>query len=228
MKTQLSWAVSLLVISGAAFVQTEDATPADEYVDVELSGGASMPMGFYFPDDFDPHREYPVMISVGTYFLHDDPSEFGWVVVRAGVADRQYSVEQSAEALDYIASRLNVASDRFHIFGYSASSAGVFRIAAALPDRFRGVLVMPGHPRQRSEYAPLSDMQIRFIVGENDGYWLRESQAAHRRFVDLGTDTNIEIIADGGHVLSELSGRPLFERIDAEFGAGARAHGAHR
>ncbi|WP_412546520.1 hypothetical protein [Maricaulis sp. MIT060901] len=224
MKTLLSWAVSQFVITGAAFAQTDEATPADEYVEVEPSGGASMPMGFYFPDDFDPDREYPVMISVGTFFLHDDPAEFGWVVVRAGVEERQYSVEQSAEALDYIASPVNVASDSFHIFGYSASSAGVFRIAAALPDRFRGVLAMPGHPRQRSEYEPLSDMQIRFIVGENEGYWLRESEAAHRRFERMGTDAEIEIIENGGHVLSQLSGRPLFQRIEAEFGEGSRAH----
>ena len=224
MKTLLSWLLSLIVVTGSAVAQSDQATPADEYVEVELSGGASMPMGFYFPDDFDPHREYPVMISVGTYFLHDDPAEFDWVVVRAGVEERQYSVEQSAEALDYIASRVNVASGRFHIFGYSASSAGVFRIAAALPDRFRGVLVMPGHPRQRSEYEPLTDMQIRFIVGENDGFWLRESEAAHRRFERMGADTAIEIVENGGHVLSHLSGRPLFERIESEFGEGARTH----
>ena len=224
MKTVLSWILSVFLLAGMAQAQTEEATAPDEEVVVELSGGDSISMGFYFPDDFDPHHAYPVMISVGEYFLHDDPSEFGWVVVRAGVADSRLSLAQSTEALDYIASRVNVASGRFHIFGYSASSAGVFRLASALPDRFRGVLVMPGHPRQRSQFAALSDMQIRFIVGENDGYWLRESEAAHRRFQEMGTDTQIEIVENGGHVLSQFSGRPLYRRIEAAFGEAARAH----
>lgn len=219
---------ALLALSGlmaGTYAQTDGATAPDRTETLTLSTGARMDIEYHLPDDFDPHRSYPVMISVGTFFLHDDPAEFGWVIVRAGVEESQYSVAESAEALDHLAEQINVRGG-FHIFGYSASSAGVFRIASALPDRFDGVLVMPGHPRRAAQYEPLRETRIRFIVGENDGYWLRESRQAHERFQAMGTDTQIEIIENGGHVLAELSGRPLFERIDRWFGEADGTHHA--
>lgn len=145
MKILLSWVVFLLVILGVVFVQIEDVMLVDEYVEVELLGGVSMFMRFYFFDDFDLYCEYLVMILVGMYFLYDDLLEFGWVVVWVGVVDCQYLVEQLAEVFDYIVLCLNVVFDWFYIFGYFVSSVGVFCIVVVLLDCFWGVFVMLGY-----------------------------------------------------------------------------------
>ena len=182
---------------------------------VTLSGGGEITVGFYLPADYDPEQTYPVIIGPG-FFLRDDPAAHGWVVVRAWLGDAGLSRNDRSAVLDYIDDEINVAGG-FRIIGYSAGSGITFQIAGQHNDRFSGVLMIPGHPRRDSDFDAVSDMTLRFVVGENDGYWLRESRSAHQRFTDMGADTELEIVEDGGHVLIELAGDPLFERIDRWF-----------
>lgn len=208
---------SLLFLALPTGAQDTDAAAPDDTEIFHSNSGKSMEIDYYFPDDFDPAKPYPVMLSPGSFFLQDDPAAFGWVVIRAGIEERRFNDREAGEVLDHLMTRVTPRDGKFHMFGYSANSAGVFRVTAALNDRFAGVLAIPGHPRQPAEYEPLRHMKIRFIVGERDGFWLRESKAAHDRFEAMGTDTEIEIVPDGGHVLKHLAGRPLFERMDRWF-----------
>jgi pimeloyl-ACP methyl ester carboxylesterase len=210
-------------LTGSGLAQDRVLAEPDCVETVTLSSGQNMEMAYHLPDDYDPSQSYPVLISVGEYFLADDPAAFGWVVIQAGVEERRYSRDMSREALEHIGETINIAGGKVHILGYSASSGPTFAVAAALPDLFAGVVVIPGHPRQASQYAAIARMRTLFIVGEHDGYWLRETQAAHQRLLDMGATTHLEIVPDGGHVLVELAGRPLFERIDDFFGVAARS-----
>lgn len=218
-KSRLSLTTLAFTVLIAPFLTAQDtpaATP-DQTEVFEISTNKSIELDYYLPDGFDTQKPYPVMLTPGSFFLQDDPAAFGWVVVRAYIGDRRFTTKDANIVLDHLSKVIKPRGNRFHIMGYSANSGGTFRIAAALPGRFAGVLTIPGYPRQRLEYEALTRMKIRFIVGERDGYWLREAKKAHAQFTDLGTDTDIEIVKNGGHVLKELAGEPLFKRIDDWF-----------
>jgi len=206
-------------ILGAPISLAQDmpaATP-DRTEVFNVSVGKTIELDYYFPDNFNAEKPYPVMLAPGSFFLQDDPAAFGWVVIRAGIEEPRFNVDNANVILDHISTMVMPRDDRFHMMGYSANSSGVFRIVAALRSRFAGILTIPGHPRQRSEYEAVRQMKIRFIVGARDGYWMREAKKAHALFQKLGTDTEIEVVENGGHVLKHLAGRPLFKRIDDWF-----------
>lgn len=208
--------ITILVASLSAAQDVPAATP-DRVEVFKFSAGKTIELDYYLPSGFEAHKSYPVMLAPGSFFLQDDPAAFGWVVVRAGIGDRRFTTKDAETVLDHLSKMVRPRSGQFYIMGYSANSEGIFRIAAALPTHFAGILTIPGHPRQSGEYETLAGMKIRFIVGERDGYWLREATKAHTQFMELGTDTDIEIIENGGHVLKQLAGEPLFRRIDDWF-----------
>ena len=209
-------AAGILSASISLAQDTPVATP-DKTEILNLSADKTIELDYYFPDDFIPGKPYPVILAPGSFFLQDDPSAFGWVVIRAGIGDPRFNADSANAVLDHLMTIVVPRGGKFHMMGYSANSSGVFRIVAALHNRFAGILTIPGHPRRLNEYEALKQMKIRFIVGERDGYWLREAKKAHAQFQKLVTDTEIEIIKNGGHVLRHLAGAPLFKRIDRWF-----------
>ncbi len=215
-KIVLALAVGILIAPVAPAQDTPAATP-DRTEVFNLSAGKTIELDYYLPDDFNAEKPYPVMLAPGSFFLQDDPAAFGWVVIRAGISQPRFSADDANAVLDHLMTLVMPRDGKFHMMGFSANSSGVFSVVAALKDRFAGILTIPGHPRHDREYDAVKQMKIRFIVGERDGYWLREAKKAHAAFQKLGTDTEIEIVKNGGHVLKQLAGRPLFKRIDDWF-----------
>jgi len=202
--TFLTLSISALFAPLAAAQDTPAATP-DQSETFTLPAGKTIELDYYLPDGFDAHKAYPVILAPGSFFLQDDPAVFGWVVVRAYIGDRNLTTQNANAVLDHISKTVDPRGNKFYIMGYSANSGGVFRVAATLPNRFAGILTIPGHPRQQREFTQVKHMKIRFIVGEQDSYWLREAKAAHGQLLGLGADTNIEIIENGGHCLNGLN-----------------------
>lgn len=215
-KAFLAFSITVL---GTSFASSQDmpAAAPDRTETFKLSDDKSIELDYYLPDDFDRTVSYPVMLAPGSFFLQDDPAVFGWVVIRAWISDHRFDSADAGRILDHVTSRVKPRYDRFYIMGFSANSAGVFRVVAALNTRFAGILAIPGHPRKRSELEAIAGIKIRFIVGENDNYWLGETKKAHNQLLQLGADTDMEIVPNGGHVLRQLAGTPLFKRIDDWF-----------
>ncbi len=194
----LTTLIIVVLLTPRLAAQDRPAATPDRAEVFEFSGGKTIELDYYLPNGFEAQKPYPVMLAPGSFFLQDDPAAFGWVVVRAGIGDRRFTTKDVETVLDHLSVMVTPRGGQFHIMGYSANSGGIFRVAAALPARFAGVLAIPGHPRQRREYEALAGMKIRFIVGERDGYWLREAKKAHTQFMALGIDTDIEIVENGG------------------------------
>ncbi len=206
--------VVVLLFGPMSLAQDTPAATPDRTEILNLSAGKTIELDYYLPNGFNPQRPYPVMLAPGDFFLQDDPAAFGWVVIQAGIGDPRFSTDNANAVLDHLTTKVVPRGGKFHMMEYSANSSGVFRIVAALRNRFAGILTTPGHPRQRSEYDAVKQLKIRFIVGERDGYWLLEAKKAHAQFQKLGTDTEIEIVENGGHVLKHLAVAPQFKRID--------------
>lgn len=190
---------------------------ADREEVFETPQGKSISIKFHLPDNFSQQTPYPVMIAPGDFFLKGDPTMHGWVMIETFFGKAGFSDDDIRSVINHIRQTITVRGDKLHMMGYSANSGIMFRVAATFPNDFAGLLTIPGHPRNRSQFEKLKEMRLRFIVGDRDSYWLKEAQKAHNAFKEMGTDTAIEIIDNGGHVLEQLAGRPLYDRINRWF-----------
>ncbi len=57
--------------------------------------------------------------------------------------------------------------------------------------------------------------RVQFIVGQNDSYWKKGSEGWHQRFLNAGMKSTLEIIPNGEHVMPEIKGKPIFDRLDS-------------
>lgn len=216
-------ALVLFILATLALGWAGRLQPEKHYGTVTLENGESLPYAYHLPQGYDPERAYPVLIGPGdgtpgsdnSFFWKEDPSEYGWIVVETMAFLENAPVETTRRLLDHLEQQFKVEGGRFHAVGYSRGGAPTFRVVLALADRFQSITGIPGHPTATDEatLSRLKTMKVQFIVGENDGYWRRESERAHRLLQALGVDTRLEIIDDGGHVLRELVGRGFMERM---------------
>ncbi|WP_262694757.1 alpha/beta hydrolase family protein [Kordiimonas aquimaris] len=190
---------------------------ADREEVFETPQGKQIMIKYHLPDHFDQQASYPVMITPGNFFLKNDPALHGWVMIEAFFGKTGFNNDDIRSVINHLHELIDVRNDKLHMMSYSANSGVMFRVAAAFPNDFAGLLTIPGHPRNRGQFEKLKDMRIRFIVGERDSYWLKEAQKAHDTFKNMGTDTELEIVDNGGHVLEKLAGKPLYDRINRWF-----------
>ena len=60
----------------------------------------------------------------------------------------------------------------------------------------------------------LQDLEIQFVVGENDEYWQRSARKAHKELKETGVNSVLEIVPDGEHVMTELVGAGLMQKLE--------------
>lgn len=188
--------------------------------------GQQIPYAYFLPDDFDANQSYPVLLAPGDegsdtepsfFWRVDNPSQFGWILVESPVVFEANRVSRTQQLMDHLRQQFKVEGDKFYIAGWSANSGPVFETPLALPDYFHGMIGIPGHPRTTSSetLAGLKNVHVLFIVGENDGYWLNQARSTHQRLQDLGVTSTLDIVKNGGHVLTELVGKGFLDRVDA-------------
>ena len=186
--------------------------------------GKEITYAYYLPPNYDAKKSYPLFVSPGEgkpgsdhgFFMGEDPAKFGWIVVETYVYFEPNPVEVTSNFLDHLLSKFNVYKKKFHTICYSANSSPIFDIVIALADRFESITGIPGHPRTKNNerLKMLKNTKVQFIVGEDDGYWLRESEDAYTKLKELGIQTTLEIVKDGKHVLRNFIGDELMKRID--------------
>jgi hypothetical protein len=196
------------------------------YFTLKLAGDAELPFSVDLPVGFDPSKAYPVLIAPGHgkkiegnwggLFWGEDTSQRGWITVECPSFLLTDPVTVTLQLLDEIARRYKVEGGRFHLACYGPSSGPAFAIAMAAPARIKSLIAAPGFPvtDDDNELRKLAGMRINLIVGSLDAIWLNESQRAYTRLQGLGIDCYLEIVPGANHLLQEMFGGELAERLE--------------
>ena len=192
---------------------------------IDLGNGKEIPFAYTLPDNFDAGKTYPVLIGpgdthagseAGFFWRKNLPKGLGWILVETTVFFESNDKELMTKLLDHLQRKFKVENNKFHTVGFSANSSKIFKTALSLANRFASITGIPGHPTSRNpgELKQLKNTRVHFIVGENDGYWRRESERAHQQLKALGIETVLDVIPDGGHVLTDLIGAGFLEKME--------------
>jgi predicted esterase len=118
------------------------------------------PYVVYIPEDFDPSREYPLLV-----FLHGSAStEHNIIEMRQGIPDgfialgpkgrgpsNYYSWDNAqtdvAEAIEAVKENLPIDDDAVILSGFSMGGYGVYRTFYETPGAFKGLAVFSGFPK---------------------------------------------------------------------------------
>jgi hypothetical protein len=196
------------------------------FFSMKLKNGTDLPFSVDLPVGYDPAKPFPVLIAPGQgkkiednwggLFWGEDTSQRGWIAVESPVLLLEDPVGATVELFDEIARRYKVEGDRFHLACYGPSSAPAFAVAITHPQRVKSLWALPGFPVGADDQglARLKGIKVCFVVGDRDPYWYQETMLAHRKLASLGVESYLEVVEGGGHLLQEMFGGELAERLD--------------
>ena len=171
---------------------------------------------YSLPQNFDSAKDYNVLIAPGGGTSDDSDdfilwrnckNNFDWILLETN-ATFGNSINTLKEFLDYLNENLHVIENKFHIMGFSANSADTFNVALNLPNYFHSVTGVPGHPRtnNKSDLIKLRNMEVNFIVGENDTYWLNAAEKYNTMLKELSIEVKLNIVKNSNHKLTSIVG----------------------
>ena len=116
--------------------------------------------------------------------------------------------------LNHLRATYNVEGNKFHTACWSANSSGIFKLVGLMADDFQGITGMAGNPgsTSESELKKLKGVRVQFVVGDKDPYWMKAAQKRHEILTRIGVDSQIEIIKNGQHVMTNLIGEGFLKR----------------
>lgn len=211
-----------------------DDVPEAEWVRVSYGAGKTVDVFVIRPVGYVDGVAYPVVVAlpwgggtadlvlslVDRYWDTEAPAR-GYIVVAPEVLGP--SLDTEAEALipaifDWLGSTLSYDPSRVVLTGASNGGRGVFHAAIAHPDRFAALIGMPGEYRGSGEdLAGLSGKRAWLLVGEADAGWRGSSEGTRDLLEAQGVETELEVLAGQGHVLSIAQTR-LMDWIDEAIG----------
>jgi len=182
--------------------------------------GKSLSYTILLPKGFDVDKTYPVMVGPSSTESARDQSFYwrgttdsqGWILVGYSATE----IEDIKALFEHLKSKYNVESNKFYTTCHSANSAGIFDIVMEIPTYFAGIIGMAGNPNNSNptKMRQLKGIKVRFVVGDNDHYWMRTAKKSHQILQDIGVDSAIEIVKNGGHVLKSLVGKGFLDRAE--------------
>jgi pimeloyl-ACP methyl ester carboxylesterase len=204
----------LLISSGTVFGQ-------QKVMRMPISKGKELLVRITEPEGFSKDRAYPVLLGpgldggdlkAGCRYFGANADRHGWILVESLVHMEKRSAVKVL--LDYL--EANYTIRELYILGFSANSVDAFQIAEMYPDKFTGVIGMPGNPgfNDRDRLKSLSKTKILMIVGERDTYWKNRAVKAKEKLDQLGICNKLVIVPNGGHILDEFAGSPLFKELN--------------
>ncbi|HXV12719.1 MAG TPA: tetratricopeptide repeat protein [Candidatus Krumholzibacteria bacterium] len=195
------------------------------YFTLKLTDAATLPFSVDLPVGYEPGRAYPVLIAPGHgkkvegnwggLFWGEDTSQRGWITVESPALLTADAVDVTAQLLDEVARRYQVEGGKFHLACYGPSSGPAFGVAMAHSLRIKSLVAIPGFPttEKPEELKTLGGIRVLFIVGEKDTIWRPQVEVAHARLQQLGVDSYLEVVPGAGHLLQEMFGGELAERL---------------
>ncbi|MBO6506681.1 MAG: hypothetical protein JJ850_01155 [Kordiimonadaceae bacterium] len=194
--------------------------------EIETSDGTEF-VTIVRPTSPDFTVSYPILFSPGsrdypepTFFWGDEPSNLGWLIVQTEQLYRG-GPEDLKRVMDAAMAKLRQEGFQIadvHLIGWSASSGAAARHAAAMGAEIRSVSFIPGYGGGRSveRMCAHKNLRVNFITGSKDGSWLRGAEGMRDKLLSCGNQhVAFHVIEDGGHVLREISGEPLFNVLNA-------------
>ncbi len=188
---------------------------------IPISKGKELLMRITEPQGFSKDKAYPVLLGpgldggdlkAGCRYFGTNADQYGWILVESLVHMEKRSAVKVL--LDYLEE--NYAIRELYILGFSANSVDAFQIAEMYHDKFTGVIGMPGNPsfNDRAKLKSFSKTKILMIVGERDTYWKNRAIKAKTKLDQSGLGNKLVIVPNGGHILDEFAGLPLFKELN--------------
>lgn len=173
------------------------------------------------PDGFSKKKTYPVLLGpgldggnlkAGCRYFGPNASQHGWILVESLIHMEKRSAVKVL--LDYL--EKNYSIQGLYILGFSANSIDAFQIAEMYSDKFTGVIGIPGNPSfdNDEKLKEFSKTRILMIVGERDAYWKNRAIKAKAKLDKLELWGKLVIVPNGGHILDEFAGPPLFKELN--------------
>lgn len=208
----------------ASMATAEDAITAGT---ITTADGAEEFVTIIRPEPSDHSAPYPILFSPGSrdypgsnFFWGDTPEKLGWLIVQTEKVYRGTSAELKA-IMDAAKAKLEREGFEIadsHLISWSASSSAGARHAATLGADLRSVSFIPGYGGGRAVEGICAhhNLRVNFITGSRDTSWLRGAERMRDSLEACGSaHVSFTVIENGGHVLREISGEPLFTVLNA-------------
>ena len=176
------------------------------------------------PSSYDPSKTYPVAIGPSdasdsndqSFYWRDTDDTYGWILIDFPLHKGEQFKEVVSSFLSFINEHYKVEGKKFHVICFSANSANTFDLVMATPESFHSIMGIAGNPGTRDidKLSKLKNVKVRFVVGDQDSYWMSAAKDRNARMKEAGVNSEIEIIKDGQHVLKQFVGYGILSRLD--------------
>jgi hypothetical protein len=176
------------------------------------------------PSSFDPEKTYPLAIGPSdarnvddqSYYWRETSDTYGWILIDFPLHEGEKNKLAVSSLLATLNNQYKVEGRKFHAICFSANSANTFDLVMATPESFHSIMGVAGNPGTRdiAKLSKLKNVKVRFVVGDQDSYWMSAAKDRNARLKEAGVDSEIEIIKDGQHVLKQFIGNGILSRMD--------------
>ncbi len=145
----------------------------------------------------------------------------GYIVVGVEVLGSSLATEAATmlpAIFSWMDENLSYDPDRVVATGASMGGRGLFFAGISAPDRFAGLLGMPGeYAGEAAELAGLAGKPVWLMVGELDTTWRERTDATSEKLESVGAQVVVEVLEGQAHVL-EISQPRLMDWVDGVVG----------
>ena len=145
----------------------------------------------------------------------------GYIVVGVEVLGSSLATEAAAmipAIFSWMDENLGYDPGRVVATGASLGGSGLFFAGISAPDRFAGLLGMPGeYAGEAAELAGLAGKPVWLMVGELDTTWRERTDATREKLESVGAQVVVEVLEGQTHVL-EISQPRLMDWVDLVVG----------
>ena len=211
----------MILLIAVAFVLEMSAQSKREFKTFYYQGN-EIQYAIQLPSNYDESKTYPIVIGPSEVKNNDDQSYYwrgvkdtnGWILLDFPIYEGKTGEVDAL--LQHMRRNYNVEGDKFHAICFSANSASIFDLVMAIPEQFHSITGMAGNPGTRDiqRLSKLRNVKVQFVVGDKDTYWMNAAKDRHTNLQEAGVDSQIEIIKNGKHVLTELIGEGVLTRMN--------------
>lgn len=228
------------LIGVALALATPAASAAPVVREVERLDDAGAVVGTYrytlvLPEGYDPEKTYPVLIALPPgpqnadmvtagleRYWRAEAEARGWVVASPEAPGAMLWKEGDVifpALLDDVAKQVKVegGSGGFFVAGVSNGGRSAFHVAVKHPERFRGLLAIPGFADgdDHEGLLKIKGIPVRMYVGEKDASWRDSGKRTADRLRGMKADVTLTVVPGDEHVVTSVSPAALFDVLEA-------------
>lgn len=182
---------------------------------VQLDDGSSMKV-FLFDARDDSEAPWPLVVLMpgGTaneyvaraqFWLGYELATHGWAIaVPVSPDSRSFfgrNGERIPEVIDKLQELPKIRGGNTLLVGVSNGGSAAIEIAARNPDRYYGVVAVPGLVRDETTLGPMQSLPVYIRIGENDMLrWNQRLAETTRELENAGAVVNAKLVSGASHV----------------------------